>query len=164
MGEEPSRVLHLRNVTGEVTQLDIQSMACPFGTVENIVLLREKHQALIQMESVAAASNLMQFYASGYCELAGRRVYIKYSRHSELTGKSNAVSFTMDMQFSNLEDLNVKMESATAKSYQSCFDPQLMASYGYQAQMQQPTPEQLQQWYQMQAQYQQHWATQHQPQ
>nr|WMV69965.1 polypyrimidine tract-binding protein 1/2 [Euglena gracilis]BDX17181.1 polypyrimidine tract-binding protein F [Euglena gracilis] len=88
--EEPSRVLHLRNVTSEVSHADLQNLASPFGKVQNIVLLRDKNQALIQMDSVAAASAVLNFYTTGYTEVGGRRVYLKYSRHQELTGKAAA--------------------------------------------------------------------------
>eukprot|EP00994_Dinema_validum_P002565 NODE_1570_length_908_cov_61.894063_g1223_i0.p1 GENE.NODE_1570_length_908_cov_61.894063_g1223_i0~~NODE_1570_length_908_cov_61.894063_g1223_i0.p1 ORF type:complete len:203 (+),score=39.55 NODE_1570_length_908_cov_61.894063_g1223_i0:72-680(+) len=88
MDEEPSRVLHLRNVTAEVTTQDLQGMASPFGRVENIVFLRDKNQALIQMDSVASATAVLQSFAAGYTEVSGRRVYLKYSRHQELTGRA----------------------------------------------------------------------------
>eukprot|EP00668_Euglena_longa_P025989 GGOE01032510.1.p1 GENE.GGOE01032510.1~~GGOE01032510.1.p1 ORF type:complete len:297 (+),score=70.20 GGOE01032510.1:25-891(+) len=88
--EEPSRVLHLRNVTSEVSHADLQNLASPFGKVQNIVLLRDKNQALIQMDSVAGASAVLNFYTTGYTEVGGRRVYLKYSRHQELTGKAAA--------------------------------------------------------------------------
>jgi len=88
--EEPSRVLHLRNVTAEVSHADLQNLAAPFGKVQNVVLLREKNQALIQMESAAAATAVLNFYTTGYTEVGGRRVYLKYSRHQELTGKAAA--------------------------------------------------------------------------
>lgn len=87
-GEEPSRVLHFRNVTSEVTQQDLQTLAAPFGRVENIVMLRNKNQALLQMETLQGAIDLVNTYPSGYTEVAGRRVYVKYSRHSELKEKT----------------------------------------------------------------------------
>uniref|UniRef100_A0A7S4CNZ8 RRM domain-containing protein n=1 Tax=Eutreptiella gymnastica TaxID=73025 RepID=A0A7S4CNZ8_9EUGL len=42
------------------------------------------------MESVAAATQVLNFYTTGYTEVGGRRVYLKYSRHQELTGKAAA--------------------------------------------------------------------------
>ena len=95
MDEEPSRVLHCRNVTEEITHADLQNVGAPFGKVDNVVLLKEKKQALLQMESVAAASAVLNFYTTGYTEVGGRRIYLKYSRHSELTGKAAAVGSGM---------------------------------------------------------------------
>lgn len=49
----PVRVLHLRNVTSEVTQADIMEAARQFGNVEKIVMLKTKHQAMVQFSTVA---------------------------------------------------------------------------------------------------------------
>eukprot|EP00992_Anisonema_acinus_P008009 TRINITY_DN407_c0_g1_i1.p1 TRINITY_DN407_c0_g1~~TRINITY_DN407_c0_g1_i1.p1 ORF type:complete len:295 (+),score=72.75 TRINITY_DN407_c0_g1_i1:53-937(+) len=88
MDEEPSRVLHLRNVTSEVTHQDLHQMAAPYGKVENIIFLRDKNQALIQMDSIPSSTSVLNSFPTGYTEVSGRRVYLKYSRHSELTGKA----------------------------------------------------------------------------
>lgn len=71
MDEEPSRVLHFRNVTPEVSQADLQGLCSSFGKVENILLLRDKNQALVQMDSIASASQVMNFFPGGQAEVAG---------------------------------------------------------------------------------------------
>lgn len=42
-----SRVIHMRNVTPDVTQLGIQNLVQNFGNITQIVMLRQMNQALV---------------------------------------------------------------------------------------------------------------------
>eukprot|EP01063_Lacrimia_lanifica_P035333 TRINITY_DN6705_c0_g2_i1.p1 TRINITY_DN6705_c0_g2~~TRINITY_DN6705_c0_g2_i1.p1 ORF type:complete len:326 (+),score=155.42 TRINITY_DN6705_c0_g2_i1:87-1064(+) len=94
---DPSRVVHCRNVTPDVTQSGLVALCMQFGRVVNTVMLRAKNQALIEMEDDAAAQKVVEHCQShGYVEVDHRRVYVKYSRHTELSdipaGKTLLVS------------------------------------------------------------------------
>ena len=43
----PSKVLHLRNLPESVRENEVAGLALPFGRVANILLLRQKNQALL---------------------------------------------------------------------------------------------------------------------
>ncbi|XP_035550763.1 polypyrimidine tract-binding protein homolog 3-like isoform X1 [Juglans regia] len=82
---EPSKVLHVRNVGYEITENDLLQLVQPFGVVTKSVMLRAKNQALIQMQDVGSAVNVMQYYANIQPSVRGRNVYIQFSSHQELT-------------------------------------------------------------------------------
>ena len=58
----PSKVLHLRNLPESVRENEVASLALPFGRVANILLLRQKSQALLEMEDVPTATALVSYY------------------------------------------------------------------------------------------------------
>jgi len=58
----PSRVIHVRNVTQEVQQADLMTLASQFGRVAHCLILRAKNQALIQMHDLQSAIAFVQFY------------------------------------------------------------------------------------------------------
>jgi polypyrimidine tract-binding protein 2 len=82
---EPSKVLHIRNVGPEVTEHDLLQLAQAFGVPQKVVMLRAKNQALLQMQDVASAINVMQYYSTVQPSVRGRNVYMQFSSHQELT-------------------------------------------------------------------------------
>ncbi|EPY36210.1 putative RNA-binding protein [Strigomonas culicis] len=81
-----SNVVHMRNVTPDVTQLSIQTLAQNFGKIKHVVMLRQMNQALVEMETTKSAQELVDFFKTpGYAEIDGRRVYVRYSNHKNLT-------------------------------------------------------------------------------
>lgn len=86
--DPPSKVLHFRNVTSELTQEDIMELAAPFGTVEKVVMLTSKNQALLEFADIAAAISMSNFYLSTQPNIRGRKVYMRFSRHQQLTASA----------------------------------------------------------------------------
>lgn len=83
---EVSAVLHLRNVDANVAQMSIEAFVQRFGQIKRLVMLRQKHQALIEMGSVQSAQDLIEaIRETGFADIDGTRVYIRYSTHQELT-------------------------------------------------------------------------------
>lgn len=82
---EPSKVIHVRNVGHEITENDLLQLVQPFGSVAKLVMLRTKNQALMQMQDVASAINLMDYYINVQPSVRGRNVYMQFSSHQELT-------------------------------------------------------------------------------
>ncbi|XP_024395158.1 polypyrimidine tract-binding protein homolog 3 isoform X2 [Physcomitrium patens] len=82
---EPSKVLHIRNVGPEVAESDLLQLAQSFGVVQKVVMLRAKNQALLQMQDVPSAINVMQYYTTVQPSVRGRNVYMQFSSHKELT-------------------------------------------------------------------------------
>ncbi|NXJ85498.1 PTBP3 protein, partial [Trogon melanurus] len=79
-----ARVLHLREIPNDVTEAEVIALGLPFGQVTNVLILRRKNQALLEMASEEAAASMMNFYASGRPRLRDQPIYIKYSNHKEL--------------------------------------------------------------------------------
>ncbi|KFO93852.1 Polypyrimidine tract-binding protein 3, partial [Buceros rhinoceros silvestris] len=79
-----SRVLHLRQVPSDAAEADVISLGLPFGKVTNVLMLRGKGQALLEMESEEAAATMMNHYTSTTPQLRSQPVYIQYSYHKEI--------------------------------------------------------------------------------
>ncbi|GAB2275289.1 hypothetical protein Dimus_010049 [Dionaea muscipula] len=82
---ESSKVIHVRNVGHEISENDLLQIFQPFGVISKLVMLRGKNQALVQMQDVASAINVVQFYANVQPNIRGRTVYLQFSSHQELT-------------------------------------------------------------------------------
>ncbi|NWH48645.1 PTBP3 protein, partial [Fregata magnificens] len=80
----PSRVLHLRQIPSDVTEAEIISLGLPFGKVTNLLMLKGKGQAFLEMASEEAAVNMMNYYTPVTPYLRSQPVYIQYSNHREL--------------------------------------------------------------------------------
>ena len=116
---EPSRVIHLRNVTPEVSQLSIQNLVQSFGRIRNIVMLRQKNQALVEMESVQSAQQLVDFFKDpGYAEIDGRRVYVRYSNHQELTATQHTSKTLLVSMFNTQYDVSAAAQITPSIVYQ----------------------------------------------
>jgi len=59
----PSKVLHLRNLPDGVTEKEVVLLGVPFGRVANILLLKQKNQAFLEMGDASAASSLVAYYS-----------------------------------------------------------------------------------------------------
>ncbi|XP_072758303.1 polypyrimidine tract-binding protein 2 isoform X16 [Anoplolepis gracilipes] len=93
---KPSRVIHIRNIPNEVSEAEIIHLGLPFGRVTNVLVLKGKNQAFLEMADENAAATMVTYYASGIAQLRGRAVYVQFSNHRELktdqTHSNNAVS------------------------------------------------------------------------
>lgn len=93
---KPSRVIHIRNIPNEVTEAEVIHLGLPFGRVTNVLVLKGKNQAFLEMADENAAATMVTYYASGLAQLRGRAVYVQFSNHRELktdqTHSNNAVS------------------------------------------------------------------------
>nr|XP_013798886.1 PREDICTED: polypyrimidine tract-binding protein 3 isoform X4 [Apteryx mantelli mantelli] len=80
----PSRVLHLRKIPSDVTEAEVISLGLPFGKVTNLLMLKGKSQAFLEMASEEAAVNMVNYYTPVTPHLRSQPVYIQYSNHREL--------------------------------------------------------------------------------
>lgn len=81
---KPSRVIHVGNIPQDTTDAEVVLLGVPFGRVTNVLVLRSKNQAFLEMADEAAASNLVQRYSQVQPQIRGRSVYTQYSNHREL--------------------------------------------------------------------------------
>ncbi|NWQ94353.1 PTBP3 protein, partial [Burhinus bistriatus] len=80
----PSRVLHLRQIPSDVTEAEVISLGLPFGKVTNLLMLKGKSQAFLEMASEEAAVTMVNYYTPATPHLRRQPVYIQYSNHREL--------------------------------------------------------------------------------
>jgi len=82
---KPSRVVHIRNIPNDVTEAEIVHLGIPFGRVTNVLVLKGKNQAFLEMAEEAAAISMVNYFSSGTsAQLRGRNVFVQFSNHSQL--------------------------------------------------------------------------------
>uniref|UniRef100_A0A4W4FFZ6 Polypyrimidine tract binding protein 3 n=1 Tax=Electrophorus electricus TaxID=8005 RepID=A0A4W4FFZ6_ELEEL len=79
-----SRVIHVRKVPLEVSEAEVISLGLPFGKVTNLLMLKGKNQAFIEMASEEAAITMVNYYTTATPHVRNQPVYIQYSNHREL--------------------------------------------------------------------------------
>ncbi|NXD05285.1 PTBP3 protein, partial [Certhia familiaris] len=80
----PSRVLHIRQIPNGVTGAEVASLGLPFGKVTNLLMLRGKGQAFLEMASEDAAVSMVNYYTPVTPHLHNQPIYIQYSNYKEL--------------------------------------------------------------------------------
>ncbi|GCC32608.1 polypyrimidine tract-binding protein 3 isoform X2 [Chiloscyllium punctatum] len=80
----PSRVLHIRKIPNEVSEAEVLSLGLPFGKVTNLLMLKGKNQAFLEMASEEAAVTMVNYYTTVTPHLRNQPIYIQYSNHREL--------------------------------------------------------------------------------
>lgn len=80
----PSRVLHIRKLPSDVTDTEVIALGLPFGKVTNILTLKGKNQAFLEMGSEESAITMMSYYSTVSPLVRHTPVFIQYSNHKEL--------------------------------------------------------------------------------
>lgn len=81
---KPSRVIHIRNIPNDVTEAEIIHLGIPFGRVTNVLVLKGKNQAFLEMGDEVSATTMVNYFSTCMAQLRGRAVYVQYSNHKEL--------------------------------------------------------------------------------
>ncbi|XP_056633969.1 polypyrimidine tract-binding protein 2 isoform X1 [Diorhabda sublineata] len=81
---KPSRVIHIRNIPSDVSEAEIIHLGLPFGRVTNVLVLKGKNQAFLEMGDEQSATTMVNYFAGCIAQLRGRAVYVQYSNHKEL--------------------------------------------------------------------------------
>lgn len=70
-------------------------MGIPFGRVTNVLVLKGKNQAFIEMADEISATSMVSCYTVNPPQMRGRMVYVQFSNHRELkTDQTHNVSET----------------------------------------------------------------------
>lgn len=80
----PSRVIHIRNIPPDVSEAEIIHLGIPFGRVTNVLVLKGKNQAFLEMEDETSASAMVNYFTNCVAQLRERSVYVQFSNHREL--------------------------------------------------------------------------------
>ncbi|XP_067616471.1 polypyrimidine tract-binding protein 2 isoform X2 [Eurosta solidaginis] len=81
---KPSKVIHLRNIPNESSESDVISLGVPFGRVTNVLVLKGKNQAFLEMADEVSATSMVSCYTVTPPHMRGRMVYVQFSNHREL--------------------------------------------------------------------------------
>lgn len=80
----PSRVLHIRRLPSDCTETEVIGLGLPFGDVSNLLMLKAKNQAFLEMSSEDAAQNMVGYYSSVLPLVRNQPVHVQFSNHKEL--------------------------------------------------------------------------------
>ncbi|KAJ8270322.1 hypothetical protein GJAV_G00112990 [Gymnothorax javanicus] len=84
MDSPPSRVLHIRKLPSEVAETEVIALGLPFGKVTNILMLKGKNQAFLELGTEEAAVTMVNYYTAVTPHVRNVPVFIQYSNHKEL--------------------------------------------------------------------------------
>ncbi|XP_023696044.1 polypyrimidine tract-binding protein 2-like isoform X1 [Paramormyrops kingsleyae] len=84
MDATPSRVLHIRKLPNEVSETEVIALGLPFGKVTNILMLKGKNQAFLELGTEEAAITMVNYYTAVTPHVRNVPVFIQYSNHKEL--------------------------------------------------------------------------------
>ncbi|XP_019109417.1 polypyrimidine tract-binding protein 1 isoform X2 [Larimichthys crocea] len=80
----PSRVIHIRKLPNDIAETEVISLGLPFGDVTNLLMLKAKNQAFLEMNSEEAAQNMVSYYSTVMPIIRHHPVYVQFSNHKEL--------------------------------------------------------------------------------
>ena len=81
---KPSKVIHIRNIPNDVTEAEIIHLGIPFGRVTNVLVLKGKNQAFLEMEEESSAVSMVNYFTNCVAQLRERSVYVQFSNHTTL--------------------------------------------------------------------------------
>uniref|UniRef100_A0A9J8CIU7 Polypyrimidine tract binding protein 2b n=1 Tax=Cyprinus carpio carpio TaxID=630221 RepID=A0A9J8CIU7_CYPCA len=84
MDSPPSRVIHIRKLPNEVSETEVIALGLPFGKVTNILMLKGKNQAFLELGTEEAAVTMVTYYTAVTPQVRNVPVFIQYSNHKEL--------------------------------------------------------------------------------
>ncbi|RDD43652.1 Polypyrimidine tract-binding protein 2 [Trichoplax sp. H2] len=84
-----SRVIHIRNIPTDSSDVEIAALGVPFGKVTNILRLNAKNQCFLELEDENKTRKMMNYYKYVAPNLRGHPVYMQYSNHTQLVTDSS---------------------------------------------------------------------------
>uniref|UniRef100_A0A7E4VBS3 RRM domain-containing protein n=1 Tax=Panagrellus redivivus TaxID=6233 RepID=A0A7E4VBS3_PANRE len=79
-----SRVVHLRNIPSDMTELELVHFCLPFGKLVNYLMLKGKNQAFVEYQDDAGAATIVNVAQACPMAIRGRTIFCQYSTHQEL--------------------------------------------------------------------------------
>jgi len=83
----PSCVVHARNVSDRITEEEIAGALDKYGTINEIVLMPQKRQALIEFEDIDSAMACVNEAIEKNLFISGTQCYLNYSTSQKIIRK-----------------------------------------------------------------------------
>ena len=81
---QPSKVVHIRNIPQQITEIEIIQFGLIFGNIENVLNLRSKCQAFLEFEKCEEAQSMINYFVNNPISVAGRQIFVQYSNYKNL--------------------------------------------------------------------------------
>ncbi len=85
MPGKPSKVLYLRNLPEEITELEIRAVAARYGDVHRILHISRNRQAFVEFKSFEESAHMLQQSQTTPIRLGTRFISAQYSNKPEIT-------------------------------------------------------------------------------
>ena len=82
--DEISKVVHIRSLPDDVTESEVIQIGLTYGKVTNLLMLKGKNQAFLEMESDEIAKEMVDSCSVSPPTVRQRITYVQYSNHKEL--------------------------------------------------------------------------------
>uniref|UniRef100_A0AC34R3H1 RRM domain-containing protein n=1 Tax=Panagrolaimus sp. JU765 TaxID=591449 RepID=A0AC34R3H1_9BILA len=79
-----SKVVHLRNIPSDMTELELVHFCLPFGKLVNYLMLKGKNQAFVEYEDEIGARTIVNVANVSPIAIRGRTIFCQFSTHQEL--------------------------------------------------------------------------------
>ncbi|KAK6104892.1 RNA recognition motif family protein [Brugia pahangi] len=79
-----SRVVHLRNIPSDMTDLELIHFCMPYGKLINYLLLKGRNQAFVEYEDERSAQTLVTVNIACPVAIRDRTIFCQFSTHQEL--------------------------------------------------------------------------------
>lgn len=87
---QPSKVVHIRNIPPQITEVEVIQFGLIFGNIMNVLNLRSKCQAFLEFEKCEEAQSMISYFANNPIQVTGRQIFVQYSNYKNLvTDPSN---------------------------------------------------------------------------
>jgi len=80
----PSKVIHIRSLPFEANESDVRALGYAFGKVTNVLLMKAKNQAFLELQDVDCAKTMLNYYSYAHANVRNSQVYLQFSQHQEL--------------------------------------------------------------------------------
>ncbi|KAM9355539.1 polypyrimidine tract-binding protein 1a isoform 2-T2 [Pholidichthys leucotaenia] len=80
----PSRVVHVRKLPNDINEAEVIGLGLPFGKVTNLLMLKGKNQAFLELNSEECAQTMVSYYSNVTPVIRNHPIYMQYSTHKEL--------------------------------------------------------------------------------
>ncbi|VDD96257.1 unnamed protein product [Enterobius vermicularis] len=79
-----SKVVHLRNIPSDMTEIELIHFCMPYGKLVNYLMLKGKNQAFVEYEDEQGAQALVTVSATCPIAIRDRTIFCQFSTHQEL--------------------------------------------------------------------------------
>lgn len=86
---QPSKVVHIRNIPPQLSEIEIIQFGLIFGNVINVLNLRSKCQAFLEFDKNEEAHSMCSYFTNNPITVAGRQIFVQYSNYKTLVTDPN---------------------------------------------------------------------------
>uniref|UniRef100_A0A915Q0F2 RRM domain-containing protein n=1 Tax=Setaria digitata TaxID=48799 RepID=A0A915Q0F2_9BILA len=133
--QQMSRVVHLRNIPSDMTDLELVHFCMPYGKLVNYLLLKGRNQAFVEYEDERSAQTLVAVSVACPVAIRDRTIFCQFSTHQELkTNRRPRVGNSGSNLINDQEDCNevnlIREKSESGKEERSLSLKKLLVIVG----------------------------------